>query len=223
VVQVLVNPPFAIISLHLLILKIPKVRIQYLKSTYTLFSIIYPVNVVNVEKEVNLCIDDEESKILFIDHAHGEKMVCRTHQKCCKHHNLSLALEKKLLTDDVKIIFKQIISPQSSYVKIYLQLENMVGTYNPQGFVVVVAVNDEASLELGERMLHFINMLEVSEKTVILVANKADLVKTRVVKPIGNKNGLFIFTYPNMVQSFSLYFSLYCVSLVKSNVFHSSG
>jgi hypothetical protein len=88
VVQVLGKPPFAIISLHLLILKIPKVRIQYLKSIYTLLSIICPVNVVNVEKEVNLCIDDEESKIMFIDHAHGEKMVRRTHQIYCKHHNL---------------------------------------------------------------------------------------------------------------------------------------
>ena len=61
----------------------------------------------------------------------------------------------------------------------------MVGSYNPQGFVVVVAVNDEASLDLGERMLQFISMLDGSEKSVILVANKADLVRTRVVKPMG--------------------------------------
>ena len=91
----------------------------------------------------------------------------------------------------------------------------MVGTYNPQGFVVVVAVNDEASLELGERMLHFINMLEVSEKTVILVANKADLVRTRVVKPIGNKNVMFIFTFPNIVKSFP--FIILCITSVLSS------
>ena len=60
-----------------------------------------------------------------------------------------------------------------------------MGSYNPQGFVVVVAVNDEASLDLGERMLQFISMLDGSEKSVILVANKADLVRTRVVKPMG--------------------------------------
>ena len=63
----------------------------------------------------------------------------------------------------------------------------MVATYSPQGFVVVVAVNDEASLELAERILYFITLLDGNEKTVILVANKADMVKSRVIKPLGNK------------------------------------
>ena len=85
------KPLSAIISLHPLILKVQEVRILNFKFTYCLF--ICLVNVVNVEKEVNLCIDDEESKIMFIDHAHGEKMVRRTHRECCKHHNLYFALK----------------------------------------------------------------------------------------------------------------------------------
>ena len=64
----------------------------------------------------------------------------------------------------------------------------MVATYSPQGFLVVVSVTDEASLDLAEKMLYFISSLEGSEKTVILVANKADLVKTRVLKPVGKND-----------------------------------
>ena len=70
----------------------------------------------------------------------------------------------------------------------------MVATYSPQGFIVVLAVNDESSLELGERLLHFINLLEGKEKSVILVANKADLVKTRVIKPCGKLKIIELFS-----------------------------
>ena len=63
----------------------------------------------------------------------------------------------------------------------------MVATYNPQGFIVVLAVNDESSLDQAERMLSFLSLLDRKEKSVILVANKADLIKSRMIKPCGSK------------------------------------
>ena len=63
----------------------------------------------------------------------------------------------------------------------------MVATYNPQGFIVVLAVNDESSLDQAERMLSFLSLLDRKEKSVILVANKADLIKSRMIKPCGSQ------------------------------------
>ena len=40
--------------------------------------ILYLVRVVNVEKEVWVCVDDQMSKITFIDYAHEEMMVRST-------------------------------------------------------------------------------------------------------------------------------------------------
>ena len=57
--------------------------------------------------------------------------------------------------------------------------------YNPQGFVVVCSVNDETSLAVAENSLLSVTKLDLKEKSVVLVANKADLIKARVVHPTG--------------------------------------
>ena len=57
--------------------------------------------------------------------------------------------------------------------------------YNPQGFVVVCSVNDETSLAVAENSLLSVTKLDLKEKSVVLVANKADLIKSRVVHPTG--------------------------------------
>ena len=57
--------------------------------------------------------------------------------------------------------------------------------YNPQGFVVVCSVNDETSLAVAENSLLSVTKLDLKEKSVVLVTNKADLIKSRVVHPTG--------------------------------------
>ena len=54
--------------------------------------------------------------------------------------------------------------------------------YNPHGFVVVCAVNDESSMSVAENILYQVTKLDLKEKSVILVANKADLVRNREIK-----------------------------------------
>ena len=53
------------------------------------------------------------------------------------------------------------------------------------GFVVVFSVTDESSLSAAENSLYQVTKLDQREKSVMLVANKADLIKTRVVHPTG--------------------------------------
>ena len=64
-------------------------------------------------------------------------------------------------------------------------MERLVSKYNPQGFVVVCAVNEESSLVVADTILHQVNKLDLREKSVILVANKADMIRSRVVHPSG--------------------------------------
>ena len=64
-------------------------------------------------------------------------------------------------------------------------MERLVSLYNPQGFVVVCAVNDESSMGVADTILQQVGKLELREKSVILVANKADMIKSRVVHPSG--------------------------------------
>ena len=64
-------------------------------------------------------------------------------------------------------------------------MERLVTLYNPQGFVVVCAVNDESSMAVADTTLQQVAKLELREKSVILAANKADMIKSRVVHPSG--------------------------------------
>ena len=51
--------------------------------------------------------------------------------------------------------------------------------------MVVFSVTDESSLSAAENSLYQVTKLDQREKSVMLVANKADLIKTRVVHPTG--------------------------------------
>jgi GTPase SAR1 family protein len=69
-----------------------------------------------------------------------------------------------------------------------LQVENQVSTYDPTGFMIVFAVDDEESLETAERVLVYLKNMEIVQRqAVILVANKTDLVRSRVIGPSGEK------------------------------------
>ena len=61
--------------------------------------------------------------------------------------------------------------------------------HDPEAYMVVLAVDDKTSLDQAERILAYLRMSGVmEEKAVILVANKTDLVRNRVVKPAQGKN-----------------------------------
>ena len=65
-----------------------------------------------------------------------------------------------------------------------MSLENQLSTYCPDGFLVVFAVDDESSLTQAENILNELK-LELGHKPCILVANKTDLVRNRIVRTSG--------------------------------------
>ena len=65
----------------------------------------------------------------------------------------------------------------------------MITTYIPDAFLVVMSVDDTASMETAEINLQFLNNLGLlREKTIVLVANKSDLVRNRVIKSAQGKS-----------------------------------
>ena len=67
-----------------------------------------------------------------------------------------------------------------------LQVENQIATYDPDGFLVVFAVDDEASLRQAEIILSYLKSEDIlRNQAVILVANKTDLVRSREVSSNG--------------------------------------
>ena len=65
-----------------------------------------------------------------------------------------------------------------------MSLENQLSTYSPDGFLVVFAVDDLSSLKQAEMILSYIKE-ELESKPCILVANKTDLVRNRIVRSTG--------------------------------------
>ena len=121
----------------------------------------------DVCKEVSVNIDGEETRIIFVDHKHGEMSVSG-------HRPRILPVLYPVMTR----------KPQ------YPQVENQVGTYTPDAFLIVFAVDDEPSLEQAERILRYLRP-ELGGRPCILVANKTDLVRNRVVRTGGEFNGQF--------------------------------
>lgn len=69
-----------------------------------------------------------------------------------------------------------------------MSVENQVSTYDPHGYMVVYAVDDEESLATAERVLNYLKNMEIVHgHAVIIVANKTDLVRSRVVGPSAGK------------------------------------
>ena len=59
-------------------------------------------------------------------------------------------------------------------------------TYNPDAVLVVMAVDDKNTLDQANMILEYLRMTGVMDTNpVILVANKTDLVRKRVVKSAG--------------------------------------
>ena len=69
-----------------------------------------------------------------------------------------------------------------------MQVENMIQTYCPHAIMVVMAVDDFTSLELADHLLLYLSHSgSMEDKAVILVANKADLVRNREIKTAAGK------------------------------------
>ena len=64
--------------------------------------------------------------------------------------------------------------------------------YNPDGYIVVAAVDDESSLVEATSIL---DSIDNTSKPLFLVANKVDLLNTRVLQSGGTKEVLLLFHY----------------------------
>lgn len=68
-----------------------------------------------------------------------------------------------------------------------LKPENCLISYDPHGYCVIYSSADRESFILAERILQSLWTSEnIAQKAVILVANKADLARSRTVAPEGN-------------------------------------
>ena len=64
-----------------------------------------------------------------------------------------------------------------------------MSTYNPDGFIVVYAVDDEATVDVAEQILSYFKSEDIIQnQAVILVANKTDLVRSRIISSNGKNN-----------------------------------
>lgn len=63
-----------------------------------------------------------------------------------------------------------------------------MSSYDPHGYCVIYSSSDRSSFHVAERILQTLWMSEnISQKAVILVGNKADLVRSRTVTSEGKK------------------------------------
>ena len=59
-----------------------------------------------------------------------------------------------------------------------------MSSFWPEGYIVVFAVDDEKSFEVADEMLTYLkDEMQKENKAVILVANKIDLVRKRMISP----------------------------------------
>ena len=67
-----------------------------------------------------------------------------------------------------------------------LQVENMMSTYDPHAVIVVYSIIDRASFIEAEKILNYLWQMSYNEtKGIILVANKIDLERSRVISHDG--------------------------------------
>lgn len=81
-------------------------------------------------------------------------------------------------------------------ITLTFQVENALSTYMPDAMVIVYSVVSSESFHVAEEILQYLwRSGSSSEKAVILVGNKADLVRTRTVTIVGERLFFFIFTH----------------------------
>ena len=98
----------------------------------------------------------------------------------------------------------------------FRKVENQVGTYCPNGYMIVFAVDDEDSLDEAEKTLSYLKKEEILQhQAVILVANKTDLVRSRLIST-SSKFPLYLI---HIYILYTMYIYLYeydmCINLLK--------
>ena len=79
-------------------------------------------------------------------------------------------------------------SQLKSFFFLFIKVENQISTYNPEGYMVVYAVDDENSVVVAEQILSYLKSEDIIEsQAVILVANKIDLVRSREISSAGKR------------------------------------
>lgn len=105
-----------------------------------------------------------------------------------------------------------------------LQPESCISKYNdPHAYCVVYSSADRSSLECAEKILQALWTLDtISTKAVILVANKADLVRSRVVSTEGKLKFCSTPYFPtsNLLMSYKTLFRPYLTSTLHSPLNH---
>lgn len=67
-----------------------------------------------------------------------------------------------------------------------------MSSYDPHGYCVIYSSSDRSSFQIAEEILQVLWTSEnIAQKAVILVANKADLARSRMVTSDGEKFALF--------------------------------
>ena len=100
----------------------------------------------------------------------------------------------------------------------FRKVENQVGTYCPNGYMIVFAVDDEDSLDEAEKTLSYLKKEEILQhQAVILVANKTDLVRSRLIST-SSKFPLYLI---HIYILYTMYIYLYeydmCINLLKKS------
>lgn len=110
------------------------------------------------EKSVSVLLSGEESEMTFIDHAYNEMTVS--------------VMKTFIITANWQITC--------------LKPENCLSSYDPHGFLVIYSSADKSSFLVAERVLQTLWTSEnIAQKAVILVGNKADLARSRLVSSEG--------------------------------------
>ena len=73
-----------------------------------------------------------------------------------------------------------------NFIPFFFQVENSLSTYEPHACVVVYSIVDRATFKTGEDILNYLwRENYTQDKSVILVGNKADLARSRVISTNG--------------------------------------
>lgn len=105
----------------------------------------------------------EESELIFIDHPYAEMTV-------------SLFFFLKITLEISKLISNCF----------QLQPDDCLSSYDPHGYCVIYSASDRSSFSVAEHILQVLwTNQNIAQKAVILVANKADLARSRLVSADG--------------------------------------
>lgn len=74
-----------------------------------------------------------------------------------------------------------------------LQAENCIGSYEPHGYCIVYSITDRHSVRVAEECLQSLWRSDhISARAIILVGNKVDLARSRLVSTEGKELKIII-------------------------------